>query len=337
MATANQDAVKNRTADQHAAIGDTEPTQEPDRRAAWMRWLISWTIFPIVYVAAHWGVVAWMQIGYGPGATVAVVSTVVAVVLMLLEYLQPHFGDWHRSQGDVPTDLAHLVFSTMLVPAAFNALFLSLLLVGATWLSSTFGIGLWPHQLPIALELLVALVVAELGVYWWHRMCHEHEALWRFHATHHSSRRLYWLNSCRFHPIDSLAQYAVEVSPLILLGCDREVLALFTLSTAVIGMFQHANVELRLGPLNWFFSMTELHRWHHSQEIGEGNSNYGANLIVWDVVFGTRFLPTDRVLPADQVGIRNMPNFPRDYVGQLLSPIRWKRLRGNAARQSPRR
>ena len=121
---------------------------------------------------------------------------------------------------------------------------------------------------------------------------------------------------------------------MILLGCGRQVLALFTLSTSVIGMFQHAKIQLRLGPLNWIFSMTELHRWHHSRDKREGNSNYGANLIVWDVLFGTRFLPEERELDPEHIGISNMPNFPQRYLGQLMSPFNWKRLRDSARDQA---
>ncbi len=65
------------------------------------------------------------------------------------------------------------------------------------------------------------------------------------------------------------------------------VLALFTLVSAVHGVFQHTNLPIRCGPLNWFFSMAELHRWHHSRLLKEANTNYSQNLIVWDIVFCT--------------------------------------------------
>ena len=68
--------------------------------------------------------------------------------------------------------------------------------------------------------------------------------------------------------------------------------------------------------------MRRLHRWHHSKNIDEANNNYGANLIVWDIVFGTRFLPKDRQ-PPEEIGIETLPDFPQTYVGQFLSPIRW--------------
>ena len=66
----------------------------------------------------------------------------------------------------------------------------------------------------------------------------------------------------------------------------------------------------------------ERHRWHHSTLLEESNTNFGQNLILWYVVFGTRFLPKDRE-PRAEIGIGDMPDFPMDYVGQLLSPLRW--------------
>jgi sterol desaturase/sphingolipid hydroxylase (fatty acid hydroxylase superfamily) len=133
------------------------------------------------------------------------------------------------------------------------------------------------------------------------------------------------LNAVRFHPLDTLLTYSIEIVPLVLLGCPEPVIALFVVFTAVHGMFQHANVRLRLGPLNWIFSMAELHRWHHSKTVHEGNSNYGTNLILWDVVFGTRYLPRDRD-PPEEIGIAGMPRFPSGYLDQVASPLRWRRL-----------
>ena len=59
--------------------------------------------------------------------------------------------------------------------------------------------------------------------------------------------------------------------------------------TAFIGMLTHCNVEMRFGPLSWWFNTPELHRWHHSRDLSEGNKNYGENLMVWDHLFGTFF------------------------------------------------
>jgi sterol desaturase/sphingolipid hydroxylase (fatty acid hydroxylase superfamily) len=97
----------------------------------------------------------------------------------------------------------------------------------------------------------------------------------------------------------------------------------------VHGVFQHANLPLRCGPLNWIFSMAELHRWHHSPEVALANHNYGQNLIVWDVVFGTRFLPADAEAD-EQVGIDGMRSSLRGFWENLAAPFRWGRVEREA-------
>jgi sterol desaturase/sphingolipid hydroxylase (fatty acid hydroxylase superfamily) len=88
-------------------------------------------------------------------------------------------------------------------------------------------------------------------------------------------------------------------------------------------------VDVRLGPLNWIFSGPDLHRWHHSSVIEESNKNYGATLIFWDILFGTRFLPKDRRTPAI-LGIPQIPTFPKTFLGQLWVPFRWVKLKQGA-------
>ena len=156
----------------------------------------------------------------------------------------------------------------------------------AGWLSRRFGTGLWPNDWPLLAQLPLALLVAEIPQYWVHRLQHEWEGLWRFHAVHHSAPRLYWLNAGRFHPIDILMN--LPYYPLLIaLGCSEALMALVATTIAIHGIFQHANLQLRCGVLNGFFSMAELHRWHHSKTVFEANHNYGQTVSVWDWVFGT--------------------------------------------------
>jgi len=244
-----------------------------------------------------------------------------ALVVLVAERLWPHFASWQRSHGDVLVDLAHVVSVTL---AAFATQWLvpQLLAPAAAALAALGTERLWPATAPLLTQLPLALVVGELVQYWSHRLSHEWEPLWRLHATHHSAARLYFLNAARFHPLDIVIDTTAGLLPLVLLGCPSGVLALFALFTSVFGYLQHCNVRVALGPLNYVFSMAELHRWHHAKTTSEANTNYGSNLIVWDLVFGTFFWPSDRVPPED-IGIPELPAFPQTYWGQLASPFRW--------------
>jgi len=280
--------------------------------------------FPVVFFGAILAGWLLMQQDVSPMIATGAVVFPCALIIGLSERVQPRFASWARSHGDWPADLTHTILSTILPPEIIRALTVGALTGAAVWLSEATGRSWWPGDRSMLIQLPLAMVISEFGSYWAHRLMHEKEWLWRLHAVHHSAPRLYWLNAGRFHPLDTAIQYVGQSVPLILLGASGEVIALFSLWTAVHGMFQHSNLDIRLGPLNWIFSMAELHRWHHSLVLEEANTNYGANVCFWDIVFRTRYLP-DRE-PPEAIGIADMPNFPPGYLAHLASPFRWKAL-----------
>jgi sterol desaturase/sphingolipid hydroxylase (fatty acid hydroxylase superfamily) len=73
-----------------------------------------------------------------------------------------------------------------------------------------------------------------------------------------------------------------------------------------------------LGWLNYIISGPELHRWHHSKTIKESNSNYGNNVIVWDILFGTFFYPKDR--RVKELGLLNR-RYPSGFLAQMRTPF----------------
>jgi sterol desaturase/sphingolipid hydroxylase (fatty acid hydroxylase superfamily) len=289
------------------------------------RRLVSHLAFPVVLGGAIAAALVLIRRGLDPRLAILTAQVPAFLCVIVLERLAPHHVDWNRNHGDLGPDLGHmLTVSTIsgLADPLLRLLGISL----ATALAGGVGPTLWPSDWPLLAQLALALVLGELGQYWVHRLEHEYDWLWRFHALHHSAPRLYWLNAARFHPVDILLNNFVVSVPLAALGAGVDVLSLWLLVSAIHGIFQHANVPVRIGPLNWIFSMAELHRWHHSKTLIESNANYGQNLIVWDVVFGTRFLPADRE-PSERIGIADLPAFPTSWLAQELSPLRWAQIR----------
>ena len=282
---------------------------------------IAGTIAFLSLLAGSVGGAAWlMRSGQSAAVAVAVAISCGYIVIALLERALPYREAWLRSHDDVAVDGAWLLTNgaayRLLEPPVLGAA-----TTAGAWLAASVGLGLWPSSASLLAQLGAALVVAELFEYWAHRLMHETGLLWRFHSVHHSAPRLYWLNAVRFHPVDYLLLGICKLVPLALLGASAEVMALVNVFSAVHGSYKHSNVPVRLGPLNWVFSMAELHRWHHSRDVREANRNYGGNLAIWDVVFGTRFLPVDREPPID-VGLADRPEFPMRYLAQWIAPLR---------------
>lgn len=273
-------------------------------------------LFPLMMFGGVTLAASWMQAGVEAPAVVVILSLTTALVVLLAERRWPHDPRWNVPRDDIGTDLTHTVLSMMLIPEALRAGFLALVV----WLAgeATVPWSLWPdwHWLP---SLALALVVTELGYYALHRAMHTFEPLWRLHAVHHSAPRLYWLNAGRFHPLDAALIFTTQLPMLILLGCPLEIIALFLVVGAIHGLFQHANVDVQLGWLNHVFAMAELHRWHHARTGAGAHANYGGNLIVWDTLFGTRYLPSGS---PDAIGFEGDAAYPKRWRGQLTAPFR---------------
>ena len=268
-------------------------------------------------------------LGLAPEANIALLSlSAIALfytTVAVLERVHPYRRAWNRPAGDRRTDLLHLLFTGPLSGALFEATLRGVAATAAVWFAAQLGVSLWPASLPVVAQLYLAILVAEFGHYWFHRLSHENALVWRVHATHHSALRLYWLNATRFHPIDLFSLIAVQQIPLILLGAPPRVFVMYLLFSTVYGQLQHGNVALRTGALDWVFSTPGLHRFHHSIDPREGNANYGAILISWDLVFRTFVRPGDGEF-GGPIGIAALPHFPRGYFAQLASPFRWRRV-----------
>jgi len=292
-----------------------------------IRPIASYVIFPAMVIGAIAVAIA-CEPRVGPPLAFLIAKLAAVAAIIVAERLWPYREDWNRSHGDLTTDIAHGAISGFGVTALLRVIVQTSGIALAGALSRALGSTLWPSEWPLLAQLALAAVVSELFQYWVHRWQHEREFLWRFHAVHHSSPRLYWLNGTRNHPLDLGLTYIVGYLPLVALGASEAVIMLFTLFDPLLGLLQHANIAMRLGPLNYVFSAAEPHRWHHSRGLNEANSNYGSNLLVWDLVFGTFFLPPNRA--PDSIGIGSMPDFPQTFAAQMAAPFRWRRLKRGA-------
>jgi len=242
------------------------------------------------------------------------------VTLLLLERWMPHERQWLASDGQTFANIAHTVLNKGMVQAAATV---TTLIVVVDVVDPQPG-ALWPTEWPVWAQVILGLLIAEFGFYWAHRLAHEVTWLWPFHAVHHSVTRLWVINTGRFHFMDTALSVALSQPLLYLAGAPVEIFMWVGAITAYSGLLTHTNVTLRAGWLNHVFNTPELHRWHHSKIVKEGNSNYGEVLMVYDRLFGTWYLP-DRCPPAD-IGIRE--EMPARFTGQLAYPFRaLRRLR----------
>lgn len=242
-------------------------------------------------------------------------------LVALLEHVLPHNPEWNHSDGQIVNDLTLNFFGVWLTNKLSQAGIVALLVGPQVWLANRFGGELWPGGWPMAAQVALGLVLVDLGGYTAHRLAHEIPLLWRFHALHHSSTRLCFINTGRFHPGDTLLSVVVSSPILILSGAPAEVLLWIAAVANYVGILTHSNLDVRPGIFSYVFNTPELHRWHHSYSPDEANRNYGNTTILYDLLLGTYFNPA-RPAPR-KLGI--FARMPQTIAGQLLSPFRFSR------------
>jgi sterol desaturase/sphingolipid hydroxylase (fatty acid hydroxylase superfamily) len=279
--------------------------------------LPSWH-YPVV-IAAAFALFAFLQL---EGVSL-ILSTYIPVLLTAalvtwLELTFPHRAEWRPARSDVRTDLVFMAVVQLAFPPMVAFVFTYALIAPARALNLPLA-SLWPHGWPIWIQAVLMILVVDFLRYWLHRAAHENDTLWRLHSVHHSVEQLYWLNTARFHPVEKALQMVLDSLPFLLMQVDAKVLALYYIAYATNGFFQHCNIRLRYGVLNYIVGSAETHRWHHSRVPRESNANYGNTVIIWDLIFGTWYLPRDREIT--DLGLQDA-TYPQSFLMLMRAPFR---------------
>ncbi len=252
---------------------------------------------------------------------------VLGLVFAVVERFWPSVRGQRRLRRGFFTDLTYFGFISVVArPLNQIVLFVFIAIVAAVFL------GLRPDDLrgyagrdtffgrqPLGLQALELLLLGDLMGYWVHRAFHGFSRLWRIHAIHHSSTELDWLSAVRVHPLNDVLHDVVVVTPLFLLGFSPGALAAYVPLLTVYAILLHANVSWGFGPLRYVVASPRFHRWHHSAEAAALNKNFAGLMPLWDLVFGTLYLPRD-VQPS-RFGVTGEAP-PAAFFGQLAHPFR---------------
>ena len=276
--------------------------------------LIRYGLFPIVLFGGCGAIIALV----GSGAPAWMLWTILAGAIGLMfaaERIVPYQADWNRSHDDAARDLLHGLVNTAANHGGVLLLPLLALAIPAS--------GAWPDAWPFWLQVVMAIIVLDLGVAAAHHASHRWNWLWRFHAVHHSVRRLYGFNGLMKHPVHQAIETGSGILPLLLLGIPLPVAQALAFCVAMQLLLQHSNADYRTGPLKYLFANAEVHRFHHVGRPGEGDVNFGLFTTLWDHLAGTfRYEAGAAPMRSDELGIEAQPDYPAAYLPQLVEPFR---------------
>jgi sterol desaturase/sphingolipid hydroxylase (fatty acid hydroxylase superfamily) len=245
------------------------------------------------------------------------------LVFGTLEYFFPARTDQTYKRESVKVDLIYWLFTPIGVKI-FTSLCLAVvaglifLVLGRPFDENLLkGFGPVSRQ-PEWLQLIEVLIITDFVGYWSHRWFHM-TRMWKFHAVHHSPKRLDWLSGYRMHPMNDALSRVFQSIPLLALGFSPMILEPYIIIIVVYVVFLHSNIRWTFGPFKYVLAGPTFHRWHHSSEPEALDMNYSVIFPIWDILFGTWYYP-DR--QPSRYGVKD-DSVPERFLGQLIHPFIW--------------
>jgi sterol desaturase/sphingolipid hydroxylase (fatty acid hydroxylase superfamily) len=273
------------------------------------------------FVAARVWDVAWSLIPITAGMAAAYTA-----LAMVSSQACNRGAHWWRGRG-LTTDALYWLIIPFISPYIRVALMLAIAVIPMRFVSEQeltdyIVNGLSPvNTLHPVVQGLLYLLASDFLLYWIHRLFHGVQ-LWPYHAVHHSAEDVDWTTAYRFHPINlCLGPFLVDVL-MLYAGISPIVLLALAPWQTISATFVHANLNWTLGPLKYVIATPVFHRWHHTAPAEGGETNFAPTFSLWDVLFGTFYMPEGKL--PQSYGVDDT-QFPQGFVGQLIYPFLRKR------------
>lgn len=236
------------------------------------------------------------------------------LISFLIEKWMPYDAAFNESKGDAGRDIIHAVVNESLSVMG---------VVSVPIIASFIPLpSIWPTEIPLWAQVLLAVLIADVGITLAHFASHRINMLWQLHAIHHSVKRMYGFNGLMKHPLHQTIETLAGTSPLLLMGVPQEVLILLVVAVVIQLLLQHSNVAYFTGPFKYLLAINQVHRFHHLNTASEGDVNFGLFTTLTDHLLGTAFYDKRKMIGTEDLGISSEPNFPVAYIEQLLQPFK---------------
>jgi lathosterol oxidase len=201
-----------------------------------------------------------------------------------------------------------------------------LVLLPATQLTTYLNIHIVTEavgRLPLVLQFLLAVLVADLAEYFIHRAFHVVPWMWRFHAIHHSSKALDWIAGSRSHLVDDIVVRGFILIPMMLIFPFKMILA-YLFFVNLHATWTHCNFGPTIKWLEPYLIQPRFHHWHHTSQKEAIDKNFAIHFPWIDRIFGTYYFPDDDRWP-ETYGLHNEP-IPDRFWGQFFYPLSRKKV-----------
>lgn len=230
-----------------------------------------------------------------PSAVAAQIGIYALIITSIL--IAEHFF----SGSNARKKLKHFTMNSLFVPAVLLVqipMSISCLAI-ASW-STTVDSGLI-YSLPQPdnpwIKFALMFLVLDFLDYVYHFTMHRVPLFWRFHLVHHSDLAIDVSTTFREHPGETLLRNVYLIMWVFILGASPEILLLRQTTQSLFNLLAHASFRFPWPTariLGGLFITPNLHHVHHHFRLPYTNCNYGDVFSVWDRLFGTLSVMTEK-------------------------------------------
>jgi sterol desaturase/sphingolipid hydroxylase (fatty acid hydroxylase superfamily) len=240
------------------------------------------------------------------GCTVA--SWVLMALLVVLELRNPEFRsaiwkDRHRARRN---------WGFLVMTAAVMPVFRPLIV----WVDQRVPHAVDFLQLPFAVDVVGAFLVAELLNWAVHWAKHRSDFLWKFHFQHHRETQFNLWLTAHTHGGEVLVSGTAIAVIMSAIGFSVDASLLYLAFYGVTTAYQHSSQIPTLGVLDSIIVSPRYHRIHH--EVGM-QANYAGRLTLFDVLFRTAIWPDSKDDRSTRpLGIGDSPREPYGVIKEFF-------------------
>ena len=219
------------------------------------------------------------------------------LIFIFIEKLIPHNKAQVILRSEWQGDLNHFFVNHLIVGFV--------LLLANNFVHKAFGWAVFGdlqsfiHDMPLLIQIFFIVLAADIFQYTVHRIYHEVPLFWRFHAVHHSAKHMDWLAGSRQHILELIVTRCLVLTPIFTLGFSKQVIDLYVIIVGLQAVFNHANVHIKFGWLQYLIVTPQFHHWHHSSDKAAIDKNYAAHFSFLDYLLGT--------------AVRGQAEWPQEY------------------------
>jgi sterol desaturase/sphingolipid hydroxylase (fatty acid hydroxylase superfamily) len=167
---------------------------------------------------------------------------------------------------------------------------------------------------------LVFMFALDFFYYWYHRLSHSMQVLWRVHSVHHAISPVTTWSSYHHVMEEPIKLFFVMIPLSFIVSVPAERILILSGIINAWGQYLHSNSATLALPswLRHFFADNRYHHLHHSVDSSHHGKNFAAFFPVWDKVFGTQMMPTGNEFPITGI-VDAAP--ARGLVASLVQPF----------------